>query len=391
VQPLPFVLPLTRSLMTGKLAMRAGFLLDRALARDRNVDVPASHRLPAGRVLSRADAITRFPALQHPAMTAAAVWYDYVTTDANRLTFAWALAAVASGAALANYLEATALMLDQRRVRGVRATDRQTGRFMEIGARITVNATGGAVDRLLSPLGLATGIPMLKAMNFVTRRDGAPAALGARTRAGRHLFMVPWRNRSLFGTWESTRPCAPDDSTVHEADVVSFLGELRQAYPALNLSLDDVTLVHRGVVPAVARPAGAVALARHEQVCDHASQGIVGLMSVAGTKYTTARAVAERVTDRLLLSLGRGPVLCRTATTALPWSDLTGDALLAAAAHNEMVVTLADAVIRRTPLGSVGPPGEAEIAHAADIVGRELAWDDSRKRTEIQAVKRFYS
>jgi glycerol-3-phosphate dehydrogenase len=114
-------------------------------------------------------------------------------------------------------------------------------------------------------------------------------------------------------------------------------------------------------------------------------------MSVSGTKYTTARAVAERLTDRLLISLGQSPVPSRTATTPLPWSDLTGDALLAAAARNEMVVTLADAVIRRTPLGSVGCPTEATIAHAADIVGRELAWDGPRKRTEIQAVQRFYA
>jgi glycerol-3-phosphate dehydrogenase len=101
--------------------------------------------------------------------------------------------------------------------------------------------------------------------------------------------------------------------------------------------------------------------------------------------------VAERVTNRLLLALAHDPVLCRTATTPLPWSGLAGDALLAAAARNEMVVTLADAVIRRTPLGGVGRPAEGEIAHAADIVGRELAWDGPRKRTEIEAVQRFYN
>src|SRR5687767_11855184 len=83
VQPLPFVLPLTRSLMKGKFALRAGFLLDRAVARDRNIDVPASHWLPAGRILSRADTIAQFPALHGSALTGAAVWHDYVTTQAD--------------------------------------------------------------------------------------------------------------------------------------------------------------------------------------------------------------------------------------------------------------------------------------------------------------------
>src|SRR2546428_3205624 len=36
VRPLPFALPLYRSLMRGKIAMRAGFLLDRVVAAGRN-------------------------------------------------------------------------------------------------------------------------------------------------------------------------------------------------------------------------------------------------------------------------------------------------------------------------------------------------------------------
>src|SRR3954453_6150639 len=48
VRPLPFVVPLTRSLMGGPLAMRAGFALDAVIGRDRNAGVPPSHRLPRG-------------------------------------------------------------------------------------------------------------------------------------------------------------------------------------------------------------------------------------------------------------------------------------------------------------------------------------------------------
>src|ERR1700680_4681835 len=48
VRPLGFVLPLTRSLMRGKTAMSAGFLLDRFVAFDRNRKVGRDHQLPAG-------------------------------------------------------------------------------------------------------------------------------------------------------------------------------------------------------------------------------------------------------------------------------------------------------------------------------------------------------
>src|SRR4029079_10404202 len=53
VRPLPYPIPLYRSGMRGKIAMRAGFLLDRLVSAGKNRGVPASHRLPGGRVVGR--------------------------------------------------------------------------------------------------------------------------------------------------------------------------------------------------------------------------------------------------------------------------------------------------------------------------------------------------
>src|SRR5437764_12961259 len=193
VQPLVFALTLTRSFSRGKLAMRAGFLIDRFVSAGRNRRVSPPLRLPRGRVVSRGEAIRRFPGLRRQGLTGAAVWYDYETTEADRLTLAWALAAAEHGATLGNHVEATAPIVDGRRVAGVRARDRESGRHLEIAARITVNATGAAVNRLLAPLNLAAGVPLLKAMNLVTRREAGEEALGAAAASGRHLFLVPWR------------------------------------------------------------------------------------------------------------------------------------------------------------------------------------------------------
>jgi glycerol-3-phosphate dehydrogenase len=65
-------------------------------------------------------------------------------------------------------------------------------------------------------------------------------------------------------------------------------------------------------------------------------------------------------------------------------------AQLVLAARKEMAVTLADAVIRRTPLGALGYPGDAPVARAAAIVGAELGWSEERRREEIAGVKAFY-
>src|SRR4051812_25172136 len=226
VRPLPFVLPLTRSLTKGMLAMRAGFAIDRLVAHDRNTAIPDLHRLPPGQVLSHREALARFPSLKGLAFTGAALWYDYVTAEPDRLTLAWAVAADSHGAVLANYVDAVELIVQAQRVTGVRARDVLTGRSIELAALQVVNATGGAIDRLLSPVGLPAGIPMLKAMNLVTRRSGGDAAIGSRARSGRHLFAVPWRNQLLFGTWESAELRPADDTGVREADVASFLEDL---------------------------------------------------------------------------------------------------------------------------------------------------------------------
>ena len=48
----------------------------------------------------------------------------------------------------------------------------------------------------------------------------------------------------------------------------------------------------------------------------------------------------------------------------------------------EMAMTLADALIRRTPVGALGYPGDQAVTRAADIVGAELRWPEERRRAE---------
>ena len=445
VVPLAFALPLYRSMTRGRLAMRAGFLADRIVAAGRNRDVPPTLHLRAGRVVSRHHAIEHFPGLRRRGMTGAAVWYDYVAPEADRLTFSWALAAEALGAVLANHVEAVSVAKEGRRVAGVSCVDRLSGRTVDVAARAVVNATGGTIDRLLASAGISTGIPMLKAMNLVTTRDAGDAALGGRSGSGRNLFLVPWRRRALFGTWESRTPCSVDQPAPTEQEIVSFIAELNEAFPALDLQRSDVSLVHRGVVPAATTSSGVV-LEGRPQVRDHASDGVDGLFSVAGTKYTTARAVAQGVVDSIVRKLTGTFASCRTAATPLPGGHVRDVALTIAdarrdyddllpsdtiphlvaaygsayrdvadlarthpelsgrlagdspvigaellwAVRHEMAETLVDAVVRRTPLGALGDPGDTAAEAAAQILAAERRWTADRKQHELEDLKKFY-
>jgi glycerol-3-phosphate dehydrogenase len=458
VRPVPFVIPIYLSPLRGKIAMRAGLLLDRLIGFDRNRRVSPVHKLPAGRVVSKGRAVQDFPGLKRRGLRGAAVFYDYVTTESDRLTFSFGLAAAAHGAVLANHVEGTELLKEGRRVTGVRARDAMDGRRLEIAAQVTVNATGAAIDRLLDAHGVSLGIPMVRAMNLVTRRDSGEEALAGVGASGRHLFLVPWRQRALFGTWESREPGKPREpreprepgepgkqrhaegqtssgGCISASDVTSFIDDLNQAFPALDLSMSDITLVHRGVVPV------------REAIRDHASQGLEGLLSVAGAKFTTARAVAERVTDILVSKLPHAPATpCRTGELPLPGGSIRDVGLLIGAARREhdvglptdtiphlvnaygrnfeevlnlatnrpdwkqrlapdspvigaelvwavrkeMAMTLADAMIRRTPLGALGYPGDEATNRAALIVAGELGWSDERRLSETTAVRDFY-
>lgn len=388
VAPLPFLLPLYPSLMKGTLAMRAGFLLDAVVASDKNEGLEATHRLPVGRVLSIAEARERFPEVRPLPITGAAFWFDYVTTEADRLTLAWALEASANGAILANYVEAGTLPQGSEGRATVK--DRVTDASFTIRARAVVNATGGAINRLLDPLGHRVDLPLLQAVNLVTRLAAPSAAIGGRSAADRNLFVVPWRGRALFGTWESPGLCQPDDLTVGGPHLDAFISELNQAFPTMPLTRDDVTLVHRGVVPARVVDGGAT-LDGRELVFEHRTGGGIPVISVAGTKYTTARAVAERIVTRVFGLLGRPAPPSVSAERPLPHVDLIGDDLLRHAASHEMVVTLADAVLRRTPLGALGRPDDETLAAAATVVGDALGWSTGRRLIEIDALNRFYA
>ena len=390
----PFAMPTGSSLTRTPMAMKAAFALDALVGRDRNHGVDPGRHLPAGYLVSGRACRELFDGAVRT-VASAAIWHDYQTVHSERLTLAFAKAASSRGASLANYTEATGFLTHGRRCAGVTARDTVTGTEFGIRARVIVNAAGPWAAQMLSRAGVGTRWPMIKAMNLVTSRPARKTALVAPTRAGRALVLLPWQGRTLVGTSESTDPRQPDDQQVRADEVTGFLAEVNDTFPALALEAGEITLVHRGIVPAMPDPQGRLSLLSHSRVIDHAGQDAAPqVLTVVGVKYTTARAVAERAVDLIFQKLQRAQARCRTGEVVLPGAGLEDrdpEDPIGEAIRGEMAHTLIDVIVRRTGLGATGYPGDVAVAEIAGRMQSLLGWSDVRTAEERAALRRFYA
>jgi glycerol-3-phosphate dehydrogenase len=167
---------------------------------------------------------------------------------------------------------------------------------------------------------------------------------------------------------------------------------------------------------------------------------------VIGAKYTTARAVAERVVTLAARKLGTSIRRSQSATTVLPFAGIADHEALAIetarrsgieldpglvrhltsryaegavaivaiiaerpdtaaglapdtptiaaevlhALRNEAAVRLSDVVLRRTTGGAAGHPGAAVLRRCAELAAEELNWDEARLELELSLVEGAY-
>jgi len=384
VHPLRFVLPTYGHGPTGREALAAGLVLNDCLTRDRNRGLPPDRQIPASGTVSPAEALRLVPGLERWGLTGAALWHDAQASSTERLTLAFLHAAAGAGAVAANHVEAVSLLRASGKVAGIAVRDTLDGRTFEVRARLVVNAAGPWVDDVLARAGLSRPpAPLLRARNVVLRKPPVvPFAVAARSE-GRFLFLVPWEGRTIVGTSYEPAESPPSDPA-------EFLSAACRAFPWAGIAASDAVLVHDGLVPGRGDASG---LATRPRLHDHeAEDGLPGLVSLQGVKYTTARAVAERAVDLAARRLRRGTHACRTAVTPLPARRLAGplEEQVRTAVRDEMALTLADAVLRRLDLGTAGPPSQVEADAVARVMAEELGWDAGRERAERGRLAAFY-
>jgi glycerol-3-phosphate dehydrogenase len=454
VHPLPCAMPTGRALMQSRPAMFAGMLANDILSFDRNRGSRPDQWIPRGRLVTRAEAAALLPADHTLPFSGAARWWDAYADNTERLGLDMLRDAVRAGAVVANYAALEGGLREGDRYTGIRVRDRQTGDTLDVRGRMIVNCTGPWTNATLARLdGALKPLPyeLALGMNIVLNRQlmpdcavGLPSRLpGERT--SRLLFFMPWRGVTMVGTYYRHHTATADALRPNAADLDLFLAQANAALPSAELTRRDVARIQAGLLPATpGRRDPTPALLRHYRLVDHErTDGVGGLISILGVKYTTARDVAQRVialacrklgiearpsdsatrrlpggeqesvadclaqaraaapagvsegvianlvanygsdAPRMLMDAGDDTDQLRTVTAGSPVVELE----LRHAVEQEMALTLSDVVFRRTDLGSARMPTSAALQACAGRLAPRLGWNAERVAAEIAAVQ----
>ena len=267
--------------------------------------------------------------------------------------------------------------------------------------------------------------------------------------AFRMLFFAPWRGKTIIGTNHLPYNGGQDEYKVTENEIQNFLSDVNQAHPAANIKREEVTYFYGGFLPMTGTNprTGEVQLVRHYKLYDHSGEdNIDGLITAMGVKYTTARDVAKKTMDLVFKKMDKTPPSDRTETTRLYGGEIekfeeflnknienkpfgldekvmkhlsynygsafedilaygeddekwvekidgSEEVLKAEVLHGvqeEMALKLSDVVLRRTDLGTAVNPGAQVLQDAAQIMGQELGWNDSKIKQEIEDVEQIF-
>jgi glycerol-3-phosphate dehydrogenase len=413
VRPLDCLMPTSGLGLRSRGVMGLALLANAAISGDRNRDLDPDRRLPAGRLLSRAECRRLVPGLDRRKVTGAMMWHDALAEHTERLTLALIRSAVEQGAVVANYVRASGLRRETDGFR-IEATDALAGVTAEIRSRAVLMAAGPGAGPLVG--GRSAVRAWVKGYNLVLGRSlfpecavalEGPAAQSdsdALVRRGkRNLFFVPWRGGTMVGTLYSPYRGPADRPSLDDGEIAAFLRDINAIHPAAAVRMEDVVGAHVGLLPARHDAPECAEPGKKTEIFETAG----GVTVVQGVKYTTAIAVGRQAIERLVRARGwhaqpmpAGAGLCGgerrvTAADVASEAQMRGVILAPADAGrlarnygarvDEVIELLAGDETLRGPLAVGLPCLKAEAVHAIRREGARRLADVILRRTDAAA------
>lgn len=351
-------------------------------------------------------------------------YYDGQFDDA-RLCITLALTATDVSATLLNYAKVVSLIRENEKVKGVVIHDTINNETYEARGTIVVNATGVFVDDVLKmdDDGLEKAVSPSQGIHIVVDKQffpGEQALFIPRTDDGRVLFAVPFHNKVIIGTTDTSID-QPSIEPVPQEEEVEFVINHFNRYVHTGLQRSDVKSVFAGLRPLIKIPGQkkTAVLPRDHTIWE--SKG--GMINISGGKWTTYRKMAQEVILKSHYAGGLAYTRCQTETMKLhgwikkpdyedPLHYYGSDAAAIRylqhqgysqtihpnlhytvaevmwAVGNEMAMTVEDVLARRTRALILDAKAAIEAAPlVADIMMKEMNKDEVWKE---QQLKEFY-
>ena len=295
VRPVPFLYPLHRAWQRPYVG--AGLALYDAMA------AAGAHPrgLPTHRHLGRRQVARIAPDLCTEELSGAIRYHD-AQVDDGRLVLTIARTAAHHGAHVATRTRVVGFLREGERVVGVRARDLETGRELEVRARVVVNAAGVWTDEIQELVGGrgALHVQASKGIHLVVPRDRIRSEVGFITKtAVSVLFVIPWGRHWIIGTTDTPWEFDLAHPAASRADIDYVLDHVN-AILREPLGHADVEGVYAGLRPLLRGESEPTSRISREHTV---VTPVPGLVMIAGGKLTTYRVMARDAVDAAAHSL----------------------------------------------------------------------------------------
>lgn len=324
VRPLPTVIPMFKRFsgllnaplkflrLLDKPSERGSFVIKLGLMMyDAYTSAQGGQRVvPKHQFLSKKNSLTRWKYL-NPDVINTAIYYDGAILQPERLGVEVLLDAEVENpnARALNYVSMVGGQEDTILIR-----DELTDETYDVKPKLVINAAGPWIDFTNRKLGLSSGyIGGTKGSHLVIRHEELRKTIGENefffeNKDGRIVLIFPLYDHVIIGT--SDIPIDnPDEARCTDEEVQYFLDLVKRVFPDIKLDPSHIVFQFSGVRPlprSNAKSAGQISR-------DHSIEVLSGdwtnlrfpVYSLVGGKWTSFRAFAEQVTDKVLAYLGR--------------------------------------------------------------------------------------
>lgn len=331
IKPMGFMLP--QYSFKNRIVFGVGLTMYDMLSFDRNRDVADDWKIPGSRYLNREDTMAAEPNIIKENLHGSYLYYDYANLNPERHTSQFIFSARTRGALGFNYTEV--LSIDKKgEIFEITVWDKVKSRKYLFRSKTLINCAGPWADYIDTAALKQNPNPLIrsKGIHIVTRKICGDNTIAVQTKEGAHLFIIPWRGKTIIGTTDVIYDGHPDEFKVTLKDITDLIASARN-YTEHSVSLEDVEMFYGGLRPLVSDGKSSKETynaSRKTEITDHSASGFKGYYTALGGKYTTSRDVAEKAVNKICSYLPGKFRACQTMDIPVQGGYIAGirDAVL---------------------------------------------------------------